>query len=159
MIARRSVLAVCLAMLVYAPVRAAEATPQAFVEDIYAAYKGTSDRSRGVPLTNDAAVRRYFEPQMAGLIIKDFNTAKGKGEVPTLDGDPFIDGQEWEIEQLAVAVKEQGADKAHATVTFKNFGAPTSVGLDLVKIRDGGWRIADIKWPERRSLRGLYAKR
>jgi hypothetical protein len=166
MIDRRAVLAawvagcvaVCLSVLSPGSAGAAEPTPQAFLESLYAPYKASSERSKGVPLDSDAAVRRYFEPQIAALMIKDFAAAKRRGEVPALDGDPFIDGQDWEVEQLAIAVKEQGPDKASGTVSFKNFGAPTSVTLDLVKGKDG-WRIADIKWPERRSLRGLYPRR
>ena len=49
--------------------------------------------------------------------------AKRRGEVPKLDGDPFLDAQEWEIENLAISVKGDGP-KATGEVAFDNFGKP-----------------------------------
>lgn len=99
MIARRSVLiAVCICTA-FATVRAwaAEPSAKAFVETIYNAYKGKN--AKGVSLDSDAAVRRYFEPKLAALIIKDRKDARG--EVGKLDSDPFIDAQDWDIETKA----------------------------------------------------------
>jgi hypothetical protein len=39
-----------------------------------------------------------------------------------------------------------------------NLDKPTTVVLDLVKLR-AGWRIADINWGRKPTLRGLFAKR
>jgi hypothetical protein len=74
--------------------------------------------------------------------------------VPELDGDPFVDAQDWEITGLGLKVTMNGAARATATVTFRNFGEPRTVTHELVKTASG-WRIADIKMKER-SLRGLY---
>ena len=79
--------------------------------------------------------------------------AKRRGEVPKLDGDPFLDAQEWQIKDLAIAVTTEGA-KATGKVTFDNFGKRVAVTLDLVQT-PAGWRVAEIKWPSG-SLRGLY---
>src|ERR1700741_663642 len=49
-------------------VRAAEPSAKSFVETIYATYKGKD--AKGISLDSDAAVRRYFEPRLAALIIK-----------------------------------------------------------------------------------------
>lgn len=74
--------------------------------------------------------------------------------MPELDGDPFIDAQDWEITALKIAIKMGGPDKATATVSFENFKEPHSVTVKLIKV-PVGWRIADIVWAED-SLRGLY---
>lgn len=50
---------------------AAEPSAKSFVEAIYANYKGKN--AKGVALANDAAVKRYFEPKLAALIVKDRN--------------------------------------------------------------------------------------
>ena len=102
-------------------------------------------------------MKRYFEPKLATLIIKDRNKAAKRGDVSTLDMDPFIDAQDWDISAFDIAVRDTGADKATATVSFKNMGKPTTVVLDLVKLREG-WRIADINWGRKPTLRGLFAK-
>jgi len=156
MIARRNiVVAVCLCMA-FAAVGAwaAEASAKSFVEAIYAAYKGKN--ARGVSLDSGAAVRRYFEPKLAALIIKDQKQARG--EVGKLDGDPFIDAQDWEIDRVDIAVREIGPDKASATVSFNNAGKQHTVVLALAKLKMG-WRIADITWDRNETLRGLLSKK
>ena len=72
--------------------------------------------------------------------------------------DPFIDAQDWDISAVDIAVRDTGAEKASATVSFKNLGKPTTVVLDLVKLRDE-WRIADINWGRKQTLRALFIKR
>lgn len=158
MTARRKVLIALWIGLALASVGAMAAEPSAtsFVEAIYAPYKVKD--GKGNPLDSDAAVKRYFEPRLAALIIKDHNKAAKRGDVSTLEMDPFIDAQDWDISAVDVAVRDTSAEKASATVSFKNLGKPTTVVLDLVKLREG-WRIADINWGRKPTLRGLFAKR
>src|SRR4029077_10217254 len=131
--------------IAFGPVEAtaAETSATSFVEGIYAPYKDKN--GNGNLLDTDTAVKRYFEPKLATLIIKDRNKAAKRGDVSTLDMDPFIDAQDWDSSAFDVAVRDTGADKATATVSFENLGKPTTVVLDLVKLREG-WRIADINW-------------
>jgi hypothetical protein len=158
MIARRSLLMALWIGLAPASSGAMAAEPSAtsFVEAIYAPYKVRD--GKGSPLDSDAAVKRYFEPRLAALIIKDRNKAAKRGDVSTLEMDPFIDAQDWDISAVDVAVRDAGAEKASATVSFKNLGKPHTVMLDLVKLKDG-WRIADINWGRKQTLRALFIKR
>jgi Protein of unknown function (DUF3828) len=126
-------------------------SPQSFVEAIYKTYLGKA--AKGIELTEEAVIRRYFAPPLADAIVKDRAEADKRGEVPTLDGDPFVDAQDFEIARLRVSTKPAGADAAIATVSFTNLKKPTTMTLDLVKI-SGTWRIADIKGPSG-SLRDL----
>jgi hypothetical protein len=152
MTARRVVLmAIGLALALVAPAaRAADPSAQSFVQAIYDQYKGKD--AKGVELTNDAAVRRYFAPGLAALIIKDRRQARG--EVGKLDADPFIDAQDFDIEGVDVALRDVAADKAIATVSFKNLGQRQTVVLELVKLKQD-WRIANITWDRKATLRGL----
>jgi hypothetical protein len=140
------------------PARAADASAEAFVTKIYEAYKDKD--SKGVRIDTDAAVRRYFEPSLAAMIIKDEKAAARRHDVPTLEGDPFVDAQDWEISAIDIAVSDGPAGKATATVNFKNFGEPKKVVLDLAKIKSD-WRIANITWQrdggETETLRGLFS--
>jgi hypothetical protein len=152
MTARRVVLmAIGLAVALVAPAaRAADPSAQSFVQAIYDQYKGKD--AKGVELGNDAAVRRYFAPALVALILKDRRQARG--EVGKLGADPFIDAQDWEIDSVEVALSDIAAGKARATVSFKNLGQPQTVILDLVKLKQD-WRIADITWNRKATLRGL----
>lgn len=156
MITRFKVLLVCIICtgLGVVGVSAAESSAKSFVEGIYAAYKGKD--ARGVSLESDAAVRRYFEPKLAALIIKDRKDARG--EVGKLGADPFIDAQDWEIDDVDVAIRAITPDQASATVSFKSLGEQCTLVLALVKLKTG-WRIADITSDRNGGLRALLSKK
>lgn len=145
------VLVAALSVGVSTAAAAPAASPQTFVEAIYKTYLGKT--AKGVQLTDEAVIRRYFAPPLADAIVKDRAEADQRGDVPTLDGDPLVDAQDWEIARLRVSTKPAGADAATATVSFTNLKKPKTMMLDLVKV-GGAWRIADIKGPSG-SLRDL----
>ena len=91
------------------------------------------------------------------MIIKDQREAAKRKEPPTLDGDPFVDAQEWEIAALDIAVSRAAADKALATVNFRNFDKPVTLRLELIQLKDA-WKIGDIQWNDG-TLRALLSGR
>jgi len=134
----------------------ADAAALAFVTAIYNSYKGKN--GNGIPLDNERAIRRYFEPSLAALLVKDQKDSARRNEVGTLDFDPFIDAQDWDVSALDIAMSDTAPDKASATVKFLNNAEHSTVVLDLVKIKND-WRVNDITWqhdgkPE--TLRGLF---
>jgi hypothetical protein len=134
---------------------AAEPSAQNFLNGIYTAYKGKN--SKGIALGNHAAYARYFTPALARLIEDDAAAAAKRGDVPSLDGDPFIDAQDWQINSFTIAVKDTGPDKTLGTVKFLNQKENVAVELDLVKLKDG-WRIDEIR-TKTGSLRDLLKKK
>jgi hypothetical protein len=158
MITRRNFVFASLSAVAFGSVGAAraDAAAKAFLDKIYAAYKGKN--SKGIPLDSDAMVRRYFEPKLAALMIKDRNDARKRGDVPEFDADPFVGGQDWEIGPVEIAVRDIAPDRASATVKFRNLKVATTVVYDLVKLTDG-WRIADITWDGKDTLRGVFGKK
>lgn len=127
---------------------AQDQTPQQFVQAIYEPYRKAG--FKGQPYWE---VRRFFGPDLAQAIERDMAEAKRRKEVPTLDGDPFIDAQDWQITALSYSSAVSG-DKAGAAVSFVNSGEPKGIFLALVKTA-AGWRIYDIMAPSG-SLRALY---
>jgi hypothetical protein len=158
MITRRHFVLASVLAIAGLPAGAALADPavKAFLEKIYAAYKGKN--SKGIPLDSDAMLRRYFEPKLAALMIKDNKDAAKHGDAPDFDSDPFINGQDWEIGPVDIVVRDIPPDKASATVKFRNFKEQTTIVYDLIKLKDG-WRIADITWDGKDTLRGFYEKK
>ena len=153
---RRTLMIAAASGLIPMPVLAADASAKTFVTGIYEAYKGSG--AKGLRLDSEAAVRRYFEPSLAALIIKDRRSAARRREVGKLDGDPFVDAQDWNIDKFDVDVAENAPGKPKATVKFVNLDQPATVVLDLVKIGKD-WRIADITWlreGKAETLRNLY---
>jgi hypothetical protein len=144
----------CLAMLAAAATGlAAEDTPKAFLEKLYANYTGP-DR-KGLMVDSDKVLARYLSPDLIKLMDEMYAAAKKADEVPALDGDPFVDAQEWQIKSFDITVDQTGADKATGHVSFKNFDEQRSVTVDLVRLKSG-WRIDDIDWGEG-TLRKLVA--
>jgi len=158
---RRSILT-ALAATAATPILPAYAAPDSsaktFLQQIYQNYVGSSaGAAKGVPLPAAKDVRGYFTVGLATLILEDRASAAKRGELPALDGDPFVGHQEWDISNLAVEAKDTGGAKAIGTVTFTNAGKQEKVVVEL--LRSGkDWRIADIQWDES-SLRALYRKK
>jgi hypothetical protein len=138
---RRTLMLAAGLALIATPTLAADNTATAFVTGIYDTYKGSG--AKGLPLDTERTVRRYFEPSLATLIINDRKKAARRGEVGALDGDPFIDAQDWNIEKFDIEVADAGPGKAKATVKFANLDRPATIILGLVKIKNE-WRISDI---------------
>ncbi|MCX5520866.1 DUF3828 domain-containing protein [Kaistia defluvii] len=125
--------------------------PRAFVAAIYARYENGGD---GVPLGNAETVRALFEPRLAERMVADSDEAAAAGDVGKLDGDPFVDAQDWDLSDVRVDVEAGTPDTADGHVSFRNFGEPKRIELRLVRLEQG-WRIRDVFWNEG-SLRGLY---
>jgi hypothetical protein len=139
-----------------APAAAADAAATAFVTKIYDAYKGKG--AKGLDYASEAGMRRYFEPSLVALMVADEKAAAKRKEPPTLDGDPFVSAQEWEVATFDIDVTDVPPDKAVATVTFKNYDKPVRNVLNLVKVKNS-WRIADITTTQdgtTESLRGMF---
>jgi hypothetical protein len=135
---------------------AADMTALAFVTTLYNGYKGND--SPGHALDTERAIRHYFEPSLAALMVKDQKAAAKRGEVGLLDFDPFVDAQEWDISDFDIAVTDTAPASARATVKFVNLGKETTAVLDLVKIKNE-WRVGDITWlrdGKSATLRGIY---
>ena len=155
-----AVLLAAAAVIVQTAAIAQGASPLAFLEQTYKVYRNSnnnnnSNNAKGIDTSRPELIRRYFAPGLAKAIIRDMAEAKKRGEVPRLNGDPFIDAQDWEIAGLKIEVIP-GATRRNATgvVTFTNANEPRKVSLDLIKTGDG-WRIYEIKAPSG-SLRELF---
>ena len=143
MLTRRSLMLGASCAALAAPARAGDASATAFITEIYNSYKGND--AKGMPLDTERAIRRYFEPKLATLMANDRKQAAHRNEVVSLDFDPFLDAQDWEVANFDIAVNDAAAGKTQATVKFVNLGEATTVVLDLIQLK-GDWRIYDITW-------------
>jgi hypothetical protein len=146
-------LAVLAFALFAASSQAQEQTAQQFLQSLYGSYTGENE---GGPPLDNASLGTYFTPELAELIKADSDQASARGDVPMMNGDPFIDAQEWKITGLKIVVEEPKPGFAAAVVTFRNYDRAEEIRLDLLKLA-GGWRIADIHAPSG-GLRALYGR-
>jgi hypothetical protein len=110
---------------------------QTMVERTYRAY------CKGCRVDLDRHAGRLLSPRLMALVERDRRLTP-KGDVGALDGDPICDCQDYAITDVRVAVKAgPAADRATAAVSFRNFGEPQTIRLDLVAVA-GGWRIDNV---------------
>jgi hypothetical protein len=136
---------VILAALALAAAPASIATPQGFVERVYANYA----RDNYSPLVRP---ERVFAPALAAAIREDQRLSKE--DVGFLDGDPICDCQDPAgLRARIVSVRQGGSAAATVRVALRFGSAPehTPVVLRLVRIPDG-WRIADVGVADSSSL-------
>jgi hypothetical protein len=158
MLSRRTIILGTVCMAAAKPAFAADPAAGAFVTAIYAAYKGKN--AKGIRLDTATNIRRYFEPSLAALMIKDQKDAARRHDAPNLDGDPFVDAQDWDIAAFDIAVTDTVNNAASATVKFRNGDIPAVVVLDLIKTSND-WRVGDVTWQhdgKKETLRGLYRR-
>ena len=110
-----------------------DSDPVSLIKAIYATYTADNDNP-GLP--------RIYSKRLQALIDKDEKETP-EGMVGRIDWDVFVDGQDWKLTELKIALVSKSADKAQVRATFKNFGEPSNQLFDLVR-EDGHWRIDDI---------------
>ena len=131
-------------------------TPEVFLHSIYDRYIGPEDKTHPIDYSKLSELRKYFVPGLVAMIMKDFAATAKADEVPALDGDPFVDAQEWDIKSFDIKVAQAG-DHADAAIRFTNYGQAKLVHVKLVRLA-GAWKIFDIVWNgDEGTLRGLYA--
>ncbi len=127
-------------------------SPQALLDEIYDHYGNGENINYGSP----EVIEKYFAPEIAEKIMADNAKAAAVREVPILNGDPFIDAQDWEITDLAISIAKSSTSNATiGHVTFKNFGEAKKINLLLQKTMKG-WQVADIDSLSGERLSKLY---
>lgn len=127
---------------------AQQPTPQGFLQSLYAPYEERG--FKGQPYWQPA---RFFAPDLAEAIDRDLKLSVQFRQPPTLNGDPFVDAQEWQISDLTIVITPND-ETARADVSFKNLGKAKALTVALTKTPQG-WRISDIIGASG-SLRELY---
>ena len=121
---------------------------QAFLEGIYQPYR--KNDFKGQPYWEAG---RFFAPDLTRAMERDLAESKRGGEPPLLNGDPFLDAQDWQISSLSIS-SSTAKSKAAGEVALVNFDEPRAFAIALVQT-PAGWRISDIVSTSG-SLRGLY---
>jgi hypothetical protein len=128
--------------------------PDVFLRSIYDRYVAPATDT--IDYSKDAVVRQYFTPELADIMMKDRAAADARGEVPNLNGDPFVGSQEWTIASFDIKVVAINATRAEATVKFTNYNRNESFKVSLWLV-GGQWRINDIDYGgEAGTLRGVF---
>jgi hypothetical protein len=149
-----AILLLCAGGLIVATAAVAQgASPLTFLETVYKPYR-SNNHAKAIDLGKPEVIRRHFVPALAKAMVKDQVDARKRNDVPLLNGDPFVDAQDWQIADLRIEMTSTSRRNATGVVTFTNANEPRRLTLDLIKTGDG-WRIHEIKAPSG-SLRELF---
>lgn len=109
-----------------------------------------------------ALVDRYFVKDLAKSIWKDYVDAKG--DIGALDFDPLYGSQDPQISDFKIVESKQAANNKSqmkdtvVQVTFKDSGKKQRVSFSLVQDAAGDWKISDIRYPDKTSLRQVFSR-
>lgn len=126
--------------------------PDAILRNLYKAHE--AEKGPFFDRENRAALEQYFTKELAALILKD--AIESQGEVGALEADPLYESQDPRITDLQVGeVKRGEGGTATADVVFKDSGTPRRIGFRFETDAKGTWKIADIKYPDGRTIVGI----
>jgi hypothetical protein len=130
----RIIVAVILAIALAgaASAKPVDSDPVSLITAIYKTYE-----------TDSAGLPHIYSKRLQALVDKD-DKETPEGMVGRIDWDVFIDGQDWKLTNLEIALVSQTPTQAQVRATFKNFDHPSDMLFDLV-LEDGHWRIDDIE--------------
>jgi hypothetical protein len=133
------------------------AAARTFVQQLYSAYEHPTAPAGPDVLGKSAT--RIFSPSLLALIRKD-QASTPPGDIPTLDGDPICDCQDFaglHIAALTVDPVDTTHASARATLRFPSEPKPRRIILSLLSTPTG-WRVDDVSTKETPSLRKLLLK-
>ena len=120
--------------------------PVALITDIYKTYQGDTDYP---------SYANPYSRRMQALLDAD-EKATPKGDAGTIDWDVFVNGNDWDIKNLTVALVSKSAARAQVRALFISF-KPHDMLFDLA-YEDGRWVIDDISETKLGSNRWTMSK-
>ncbi|HEX8709599.1 MAG TPA: DUF3828 domain-containing protein [Pyrinomonadaceae bacterium] len=129
-------------------------SPVALVSELYK--QARKEQGPFFQTADRALLDEYVEKSLADLIWKD--ALESQGEAGALDFDPLYDAQDFDIKRFAVRRINRSRQRAEVAATFQNFGKRERIVFLLVATPDG-WKIADIRYGDGRTLSGIFGRR
>jgi Protein of unknown function (DUF3828) len=120
---------------------APDSDPVSLITALYKTYTENTPSLGGDP--SKPGLPHIYSKRLQALVDKDEKETP-EGMVGRIDWDVFVDGQDWELTELKIALVSKAEAKAQVRATFKNFGQPSNMLFDLVR-EDGQWRVDDVE--------------
>ena len=93
-------------------------------------------------IDNTPVVRDVYSRRLQALLDTDAKNTP-PGDAGTIDWDVFVDGNNWELSHLRIALVARSDSAATVQASFDNFGKPRRQLFALIR-EQGEWRIDDI---------------
>ncbi len=110
-------------------------TAEELVAALYAPYMGGAESADVRALRSDE-LNLLYDAEAARV---------AEGEDASLDFDPFVNGQDFQVTDLVTELTPDSNEfAATINVSFKNFGQPVSLQLQAFNFDSSGWKLEDI---------------
>lgn len=120
------------------------ALPDVVVRGLYGPYLPGGDEDRSV-VQNRTVQDAVLSKALNALVRKAAEREKNDSIGGILGFDPVVNGQDYEIKNLAVRAESMDGNKsAVVIVTFKNFDKATKLRYAMV-FENGGWRVDNLE--------------
>ena len=110
--------------------------PKTFVSEVYRRLAATQSSASSYSPPEDIYTARL------GKLIRD-DKKKAKGEVGCLDFLFWVNGQDWELANVAITSADDGQDRKTVTAKFRNTGEPQEIHFDFRR-EAGRWLLDDV---------------
>lgn len=159
--------AMSLALYVLVLPAAAEHTPNeqvVIVANLYKAFAwqalSNANDIFGKPLSQQERpiLQRYFDEELASLLVEDRQCIGQTGEICNVDFDPIFASQD--PAAIALSIRSAPNDIVAVEFTYPSSGEKVRLEYQLAKSQ-AGWRISDIRYPgmSDASLKQLLARK
>ncbi len=119
----------------------ADSDPVSLIKAIYQTYAENTPSLGGDAA--EAGLPHIYSQRLQALIDKDEKETP-EGMVGRIDWDVIVDGQDWQLSALKIALVSKSATRAQVRATFKNFDHPSDMLFELV-LEGGHWRVDDVQ--------------
>jgi len=117
--------------------------PKALVEAIYQPYAAGQKHQDGLEQFYSSRLKGLYAANAERQAVDQKGRALDPDAPAMLTFDPFIEGQNSLLMDLAISDPVTSGDRAIATVSFHNFDHMSLMSLSLVKEADG-WKVDDV---------------
>lgn len=135
----------------------APASPEALIRLVYAQHQPWFGKE--IDWNDPVVAAKYFDPSLVALLKKDSDYSARMGEVGCLDGDPFLDAQDYDEDGITpIEIHEVSSPRAGLWEVSFTGVSPAWKDWNVrlrydVRKTPRGWRIYDIIWAGGTSLR------
>ena len=119
----------------------AEATPDAVVRGIYEAYVAAEKSGKDAP---DQLRASLYSARIRAQIAKLKKACARRDDLCLPDADFLVDGQDYQIRDVAAKLVSQKDDRAKVEARFRNFDTAVVKTYALVR-EQGRWVVDDIE--------------
>jgi hypothetical protein len=130
-------------------------TPDSIIFKLYEKHRPQA--GKGIPFDNKKVLSQFFTEDLTALFLRNAECQKLTRSVCNLNMDPVYNAQDYGNSPLNLKVKKVASEpQLRYEVTFTNIGRTTLI-IELSNTK-AGWRISDILYSSKDSLRALLSQ-